>query len=220
MDRADLVDAELAEDLSIAVAGFLPEGRGGRDDRDRRVPAARERDEAAQDDAVTDLVLRAADDDDGSIGHDRSGLPQMFATGYPCASRRWPPNAIPALAPLRTCVWRRLRCMGRAMRECPRDGPASGRARAPTRPRHGAWSWSRGGGPERPAGPAHPATRRGLPPGAPPRGVPAARSPAPAGGHPPEHHLLAHGRRPDRPRRRRRRRRPRVLGGCPAVAHR
>ncbi len=37
--------------------------------------ATRERDESAEDDAVADLVLRAADDDDGSIGHRLSLAP-------------------------------------------------------------------------------------------------------------------------------------------------
>ena len=55
----------------VALAGLEPERRGGADDGDRRVRAAGERDEAAQDDPVADLVLRAADDDDGSVGHGR-----------------------------------------------------------------------------------------------------------------------------------------------------
>ena len=54
---------------SVALAGLEAQRRRRRDHRDRRVPAARERHEPAEDDPVADLVLRAADDDDGSIGH-------------------------------------------------------------------------------------------------------------------------------------------------------
>ena len=69
VERPDALDPELAEDRAVALAGLEAERRRGADDRDRRVLATRERDEAAQDDAVADLVLRTADDDDGSIGH-------------------------------------------------------------------------------------------------------------------------------------------------------
>ena len=63
------LDAELAEDRPVALAGLEPERRRRADDRDRRVRPAGQRDEAVEDDPVADLVLRTADDDDGSIGH-------------------------------------------------------------------------------------------------------------------------------------------------------
>jgi hypothetical protein len=69
VERPDLSDAELGEDRAVALAGLQTERRCGADDRDRRIGPPGQRDETAQDDAVADLVLRAADDDDGSIGH-------------------------------------------------------------------------------------------------------------------------------------------------------
>ena len=62
-------DAQLGEDLAVALAGLGPERAGGRDHRDRRVPAARERHEPVEDHPVADLVLRPADDDDGAVAH-------------------------------------------------------------------------------------------------------------------------------------------------------
>ena len=66
----DALDPELPEDRAVALAGLEAQGRCRADDHDGRVRAAREGHEAAQDDAVPDLVLRAADDDDCSVGHD------------------------------------------------------------------------------------------------------------------------------------------------------
>ena len=99
VDRADLGHAELAEDLLVARAGLDAQRRRGRDHDDVRVAPARERGEPAQDDAVADLVLRAADDDDGSLGHDRGAL--LYAI----------PGRIPGRA-------------DRAVRECPRMADA------------------------------------------------------------------------------------------------
>jgi hypothetical protein len=64
MERANPVHAELAEHRLVPLAGLGPEGRGSRDDDDRRVRAAGKRDEPVEDDPVADLVLGAADDDD------------------------------------------------------------------------------------------------------------------------------------------------------------
>jgi hypothetical protein len=72
VERSHALDAELPKNGAVALACFQPERGRGADDRDRRVRATGQGDEAAQDDAVADLVLRAADDDDGSIGHRRS----------------------------------------------------------------------------------------------------------------------------------------------------
>ena len=79
----DLGHAELAEDLLVARAGLHAQRGGGRDHDDVRVAPAGERGEAAQDDAVADLVLRAADDDDGSLGHGRANSFARFREGYP-----------------------------------------------------------------------------------------------------------------------------------------
>ena len=69
VERSDVLDAQLAEDGPVALARLEAERGSGADDRDRRVRATGQRDEAVEDDAVADLVLRTADDDDGSIGH-------------------------------------------------------------------------------------------------------------------------------------------------------
>ena len=63
-------DAELARRPGgSARRPRCPSDDAVRDDGDRRVAAAGERHEPAEDDPVADLVLRAADDDDGSVGH-------------------------------------------------------------------------------------------------------------------------------------------------------
>jgi hypothetical protein len=64
VDEAHLADAELAQDLLVALAGLMTERRRRRDHGNRGVPTARQRREAIQDHAVAGLVLRAADDDD------------------------------------------------------------------------------------------------------------------------------------------------------------
>ena len=69
VERPDVLDAEFTEDRAVPLASLESQRGCGADDRDRGGLAPRERDESAQDDAVADLVLRAADDDDGSIGH-------------------------------------------------------------------------------------------------------------------------------------------------------
>ncbi len=75
------------------------------------VGAARQGDESIQDDAVADLVLRAADDDDGSIGHDRRRAP---AVRQRIAWRSPRPRVVGGTA-------RR-----RGVRECARDGRSPG----------------------------------------------------------------------------------------------
>ncbi len=69
VERADPRDAQLAEDLAVALAGFHAHRGRGRDHRDGRVLATGEGDEAAEDDPIADLVLGAPDDDDGSVRH-------------------------------------------------------------------------------------------------------------------------------------------------------
>ena len=82
VERPNVGDAELGEDLAVALAGLGAEDAGGRDDGDRRVPAARERDEPVEDHPVADLVLRPADDDDGPVAHCVDRLPfRSFAEG-------------------------------------------------------------------------------------------------------------------------------------------
>ena len=69
VERADPLDAQVGEHVAVALAGFGAERRGGRDHRDGRVATAGQAGEAIQDDPIADLVLRAADDDDGTFGH-------------------------------------------------------------------------------------------------------------------------------------------------------
>ena len=75
MKRPDRLDTQLAEHGPVALTRLQAERGRGADDRDRRIRTTGQRDEATQDDAVADLVLRAADDDDGSIGH-RLSIPR------------------------------------------------------------------------------------------------------------------------------------------------
>ena len=69
VERADTGRAELGEDLPIPCAGLRSERGRRADDDDRGVGSAGERDEPAEDDPVADLVLGAADDDDGPVRH-------------------------------------------------------------------------------------------------------------------------------------------------------
>ena len=69
VERMDPRDAELTEHRLVPLARLEPQRRRRRDDRDRGVHPAGERDEPAEDDPVPDLVLRPADDDDGPFGH-------------------------------------------------------------------------------------------------------------------------------------------------------
>jgi hypothetical protein len=96
MDGADLLHAELTKDLLVALTRLQAERRGRGDHHDVRIAPASERGEATQDDAVADLVLRAADDDDGTFGHDVA-----------CSSRDSRKDT---------------RTTDRAVRECPRHG--------------------------------------------------------------------------------------------------
>ena len=61
--------AQLGEHLAIHLARERPQRRGAADDRDARVRPAGERDEAAQDEPLADLVLGAPDDDDVPFSH-------------------------------------------------------------------------------------------------------------------------------------------------------
>ena len=83
VERPDPRDAQLPEDAPVALAGLEAERGRGADDGDRRVVAAGERDESAQDDPVADLVLRAADDDDGSLGHRPPWAPTVLRERIP-----------------------------------------------------------------------------------------------------------------------------------------
>ena len=135
-----------------------PERRRGADDRDRRVRATGQRDEAAQDDAVADLVLRTADDDDGSIGHRRSrllGSASREDTGREAAT-----------APERASRHARMPCHDRSCAA----------ARPPARPGHGPWARTDHRRPVRSRGSRDAPAGRRLPPGAPARGLAAARS--------------------------------------------
>ena len=155
----------------------------------RRVAAAGERDEAAQDDAVADLVLRAADDDDGSFGHEVAGSLHEFWEGYPGGG---PSRArMPARWPTRKLHTRRnsTRSPGR------RGGAGAGVVDLSRRSGH-----------------PDPAARRRLPAGDAARGVAPPRPPPGPRDHPAERDVLAAGGRHDRPRRGGRGRRPGVLG--------
>ena len=50
--------------------------------------ASGERGEAAQDDAVADLVLRTTDDDHRSVGHEVGRLPYWVPERIPCGAMR------------------------------------------------------------------------------------------------------------------------------------
>ena len=82
VERPNVRDTKLSEDLAVAPTGLGAQTAGRRNDGDRRVPAARERDEAVEDHPVADLVLRPADDDDGPVAHCVDRLPfRSFAEG-------------------------------------------------------------------------------------------------------------------------------------------
>ncbi len=65
----EALDAELSEDLTVSLTRFRAQRAGGADDHDPGGRAAGERHEPTEDDPVPDLVLRAADHDDGPVGH-------------------------------------------------------------------------------------------------------------------------------------------------------
>jgi hypothetical protein len=83
VDRRHLLHTQLAEDAPVELTGERAERRRRADDRHTSVRATGERHETAQDDALTDLVLGAADDDDVPFGH-RLSEPRVttFGEGY------------------------------------------------------------------------------------------------------------------------------------------
>ena len=166
-----------------------------------------QRDEAAQDDAVADLVLRTADDDDGSIGHE---VEAASGTG----SRR----GYRASRPSRAAEHVRPGWAG--VRECPWDDGLVATSGAAAGPGHGPWPRAGPGGPVGRHRPRDAAPRRGLPAGAPARGLAPAGSAPDRRDPPPEPDLRADPVRADRPRRGRRRRRPSLLGRRPDLAQR
>ena len=216
VERPDLLDAELREHRAVPLARLQPERRRGADDRDRRVGAAGERDEPVQDDAVADLVLRAADDDHGSVGQQTSSSLAASAEdsrrsprpAEPCTHR--PPGLATGWCGAVPCpAWENAPAMDDLPEPELRPVPGSARGLGPNRGRA-----------VRRRRPRHAAPRRRLPAGAPSRGVARPRPASHRGDHPAERHVRADPVRDDRPGRGRRGRCPRLLGGRPDLAQR
>ena len=117
--------------LAIQLAGFRAQRRGRADHGDGGVAATGERDEPAEDDPVADLVLRAADDDDGSFGHEQAHPERAIRPGQDTK-----PGARPRSRSVRRMRRYRTMDQGNAPRTVP-GWPQAGLIDRPTRRRAG-----------------------------------------------------------------------------------